>query len=67
MVGLDAELKSLLLRVYIMVLLVRMEMFIVELVLVILMGMVGVGDDSLVVSHRFLAIRSFVALVLGQP
>jgi uncharacterized membrane protein len=42
-------------------------MFIVELVLVILMGMVGVGDDSLVVSHRFLAIRSFVALVLGQP
>jgi hypothetical protein len=28
-----------------------MEMFIVELVLVVLMGMVGVGDNSLVVSR----------------
>jgi hypothetical protein len=39
-----------------MVLLVRMEMFIVELVLVVLMGMIGVGDDSLVVNRWFLAI-----------
>jgi hypothetical protein len=34
-----------------MVLLVRIEMFIVELVLVVQMGMVGVGDNSLVVSR----------------
>jgi uncharacterized membrane protein len=54
------------LLVYIVVLLVSMEMFIMELVLVVLMGMVGVGDNSLVVSHWFLDIRSFVALVLGQ-
>jgi hypothetical protein len=39
------------LLVYIVVLLVRMEMFIMELVLVVLMGMVGVGDNSLVVSR----------------
>ena len=39
------------LLVYIMVLLVRIEMFIVDLVLVVQMGMVGVGDNSLVVSR----------------
>jgi hypothetical protein len=42
-------------------------MFIVELVLVILMGMVGVGDDLWLSAAGFLAIRSFVPLVLGQP
>ena len=50
-----------------MVLLVRMEMFIVDLVLVVLMGMVGVGDDSLVVSrlvssHSILCCLSFGAI-----
>jgi hypothetical protein len=39
------------LLVYVVVLLVRMVMFIVELVLVVLLGMVGVGDNSLVVSR----------------
>jgi hypothetical protein len=60
-------LRSPLLRVYNMVLLVRMEIFIVELVLVVLMGMVGVGDDSLVVSqwvssHFILCCLSFGAI-----
>jgi hypothetical protein len=54
------------LLVYIVVLLVRMEVFIVEFVLIVLMRMVGVGANSLVVSRLFLAIRSFVALVSGQ-
>ena len=39
------------LLVYVVVLLVRMVMFIVELVLVVLLGMVGVGDNSLPVSQ----------------
>jgi hypothetical protein len=39
------------LLVYVVVLLVGMVMLIAELVLVVLLGMVGVGDNSLVVSR----------------
>jgi hypothetical protein len=46
------------LLVYVVVLLVRMVMFIVELVLVVLLEMVGVGDNSLVVSGCVTAVTT---------
>jgi hypothetical protein len=59
------------LLVHVVVLLVGMVMFIVELVLVILLGMVGVGDNSLVVSqlipgHSVLGGLGFRAIPSGM-
>jgi hypothetical protein len=58
------------LPVHVVVLLVGIVMFIVELVLVILLGMVGVGDNSLVVSrlisgHSVLGDLGFRAIPSG--
>jgi hypothetical protein len=51
------------LLVYVVVLLVGMVILIVELVMVVLLGMVGVGDNSLVVSR--LVSGHFVLCGLG--
>ena len=58
------------LLVHVEVLLVGMVMFIVELVLVILLGVVGVGDNSLVVSwlisgHPIFGGLGFRAIPMG--